>query len=69
MSSDVEKFVSAILKPKLQRVDGVALESDAAFRNRIVSAVIDHTAAVEVATGEDLDAIGLLHGIIRIGLR
>lgn len=69
MSDDVEKFISAILKPKLQRVDGVALESDAAFRNRIVSAVIDHTDAVEKATGEDLDALGLLHGIVRLGLR
>ena len=69
MSDDVKKFVETILAPKLHLVDGVPLEDDAAYRCRIAAAAVDRMDAIEVAIGKDLDALGIMHGIIRIGLR
>lgn len=69
MIDDIDKFAAAIRSPELRRVEGVPLESDRAYRIRIVSALIDHSDAVDVAIGKDLDALGTIHGIIRKGLR
>lgn len=49
-------------------IEDAPLESDDAFRQRIILSRISISAAVLIATGDDLDALGEIRGIKRKGL-
>lgn len=66
----VKQFVEGLKAPTLTRVEGVELETDDRFRERILQLCARISIPVVVyATGEQLDAIGFLNGLVRKGMR
>lgn len=70
MTDRVEQFIRALRQPDLHLVEGVQLETDASFRERILQVcLLQDRLVVEIADARRLDAIGNIYGLLRHGLR